>query len=187
MQSAFVYEWLCKIYESLKVLNIKENYFYILDIKEKGWVMDTQINYSRVNSYMYLSAWLKHHIYYFTPIDHPHDLLDCALIPYPFFMFFILWTVCSTHRWLCRDTVCNGVFFSDTYSWTLCVPCSLLDNNSWWHPSNVVGQEDHCRCRHIITSTHFPTIYWDGGIYIGSCLSTAFQISICRWAHRMWR
>ena len=45
--------------KSIKYSKIKENYFYILEVKEKGWVIDTQINYSRVNSY--LGAWLKHH------------------------------------------------------------------------------------------------------------------------------
>ena len=34
--------WKLKI---IKYSKIKENYFYILEIKEKGWVMDTQINY----------------------------------------------------------------------------------------------------------------------------------------------
>ena len=123
--------------------------------------MDTQINYSRVNSY--LGAWLKHH-----PIEHlllhpdrssPWFSWSCSSTPSFLHVLEIWWTVCSTPRWLCRDTaVRNGVF-----SVTPCVPCSLLDNNSWWHPSNVVGQEDQCRCRQI-TSTHFPTIYWDWGI-----------------------
>ena len=100
--------------------------------------------------------------YYGTSITSPRSIIPIFVIV----LFCLILSSCSwnlvnglQHSSLAmqRHYSVQRSFFSDTYSWTLYIAYSWLYNNSWWHPSNVLGQEDHCRCRQIIVFTHFPT------------------------------
>ena len=147
------------VYESQKVLNIKKSrtitfiYIYYKSRKRDCWWIHKLIILVLIHILVSdLNTTPRTSIT--SPRSSPWSSWSCSSTSPFLHALAIWWTVCSNHRWLCRDTTVRIWVFSVTSNY---IPVE----------TTILRQIERCQ--------------W------GSCLLAAFQISICMWAHRMWR